>query len=442
MVNSDTIFALSTAMGRSGVAVIRVSGPSAWDGCQLFLGSQNLPIPRQAVTRKLYHPHTHEILDNAMIIGFRAPVSFTGEDCVEYHVHGGTAIIQGVLSALSTLKNHRMALPGEFTRRAFENEKMDLTAAEAVADLIHAETESQRLQALKQMDGALFHLYEDWKDRIAKLLALLEADLDFSDQDLPDDLLLKIRPDMTDVMNEIYNHINDGRRGELLRDGFRLVILGAPNAGKSSLLNQLVQREAAIVSPIAGTTRDVIDVHLNLGGYPVVLADTAGLRHSDDSIEGEGIRRAMDRATEADLKILLFDGTSPPDEKTLSLIDDKSILVMNKCDAKDDHQSYTDKQMIKISALTGEGLENLIGDLINHIKNKMGHADTPVLTRARHREALEKCLESLNRSMIAPLPELIAEDLRLAVRSLGSITGRVDVEDLLDMIFRDFCIGK
>ena len=442
MVNTDTIFALSTAAGRSGVAVIRVSGPSSWDGCRLLLGSQNLPIPRQAVTRKLYHPHTHEILDNAMMIGFRAPSSFTGEDCIEYHVHGGTAIIQGVLSALSTLKNHRMALPGEFTRRAFENGKMDLTAAEAVADLIHAETESQRLQALKQMDGALFHLYEDWKDKIAKLLALLEADLDFSDQDLPDDLLLKIRPNMTDVMNEIYNHINDGRRGELLRDGFRLVILGAPNSGKSSLFNQLVQREAAIVSPIAGTTRDVIDVHLNLGGYPVILADTAGLRMSGDSIEGEGIRRAMDRATQADLKILLFDGTSAPDEKTLSLMDDKSILVMNKCDVKDYHQSYTDKQMIKISALTGDGIENLIAELINHIKNKMGYANTPVLTRARHREALEKCVEALNRSMTAPLPELIAEDLRLAVRSLGSITGRVDVEDLLDMIFRDFCIGK
>lgn len=442
MENRDTIFALSTAMGRSGVAVIRVSGASAWEGCQSLLQTQTLPIPRQAVTRKLYNPVTHELLDNAMIIGFRAPASFTGEDCIEYHVHGGIAIIQGVLSVLSGLKNHRMAQPGEFTRRAFENEKMDLTAAEAVADLIHAETESQRLQALKQMDGALFNLYEDWKNRIARLLALLEADLDFSDQDLPDELLLKVRPDVSDVMHEIYHHINDGRRGELLRDGFRLVILGAPNAGKSSLLNRLVQRDAAIVSPVAGTTRDVIDVHLNLGGYPVVLADTAGLRTSDDMIEGEGIRRAIDRANQADLKILLFDGTSKPDEKTLSLMDNQSVLVINKSDAKECASFDTDNKAIIISALTGDGIENLIEILIERMKNQIGGSDTPALTRARHREALEKTYESLTRSISAALPELVAEDLRLAVRYLGSLTGRVDVEDLLDMIFRDFCIGK
>lgn len=438
----DTIFALSTVMGRSGVAVIRVSGTASWDGCASFLGTQKLPDPRYAVTRKLYHPITGELLDNAMIIGFRSPASFTGEDCIEYHVHGGTAIIQGVLSALSCMKNHRMALPGEFTRRAFENEKMDLTAAEAVADLIHAETESQRLQALKQMDGALFHLYEGWRDKIAKLLALMEADLDFSDQDLPDDLLLKVRPDVSDVMNEIKNHINDGRRGELLRDGFRLVILGAPNAGKSSLLNALVQRDAAIVSPIAGTTRDVIDVHLNLGGYPVVLADTAGLRHSNDSIESEGIRRAITRAEGADIKILLLDGTNTPDEKTLSLKDEKSICIINKVDNPKFNSANFNETDIKISALTGEGIESLVSVLISRIKDIIGGADTPALTRARHREALEKTYESLVRSMKAPLPELAAEDLRLSVRYLGSLTGRVDVEDLLDMIFRDFCIGK
>ena len=442
MTEIDTIFALSTAVGKSGVAVIRVSGAGAWDGCQLLLGAQNLPTPRQAVTRKIYNPKTNELLDNAMMIGFRAPASFTGEDCIEYHVHGGTAIIEGVLSVLSSLPNHRMALPGEFTRRAFENGKMDLTAAEAVADLIHAETESQRLQALKQMAGALFHLYEGWKDRVSKLLALLEADLDFSDQDLPEDLLLKVRPDVSDIIAEIDNHMNDGRRGELLRDGFRLVILGAPNAGKSSLLNRLVQRDAAIVSPIAGTTRDVIDVHLNLGGYPVVLADTAGLRISDDSIEGEGMKRAINRANQADLKILLFDGTTEPDEKTLSLIDDKSIIVMNKSDAEKFNHTDIGRNRIYISALTGHGIEELVLELIQRIKHQIGGADTPALTRARHREALQKCYAALERSMTAPLPELVAEDLRLSVRYLGSITGRVDVEDLLDMIFRDFCIGK
>lgn len=437
----DTIFALSTPAGRSGVAVIRISGSDAWAGCAAFLKSQKLPLPRMASTRKLYHPQTGEMLDHAMMIGFKGPASFTGEDCIEYHVHGGIAIVDGVMRAISSLPNHRMALPGEFTRRAFENGKMDLTAAEAVADLIHAETESQRLQALKQMDGALFHLYEGWKDRLARILALMEADLDFNDQDLPDDLIFKVRPDVTDVMSEIYAHLHDGRRGELLRDGFKLVILGAPNAGKSSLLNKLVQRDAAIVSATAGTTRDVIDVHLNLGGYSVVLADTAGLRQTDNDIEAEGINRAFGRASEADLKILLFDGTKELDQQTLTLQDEKSIVVINKSDA-DQFLYREDDRFVRISTVSQNGIDVLIEKIIAHLKSQIGQSDAPVLTRARHREALENAYISLERSMTAPLPELAAEDIRLVVRFLGSLTGRVDVEDLLDMIFRDFCIGK
>lgn len=438
--SSDTIYALSTPAGRSGVAVVRVSGPAAWDGCAALSSGQKEPIPRQASTRKLYDPKTNEILDHAMVIGFRGPASFTGEDCMEYQIHGGTAIIDGVLRALSGLPNHRMALPGEFTRRAFENGKMDLTAAEAIADLIHAETESQRLQALKQMDGALFNLYEGWKERLARILALMEADLDFSDQDLPEDLILKVTPDVTDMMQAIAAHLHDGRRGELLRDGFKLVILGAPNAGKSSLLNKLVQRDAAIVSATAGTTRDVIDVHLNLGGYSVILADTAGLRGTDDDIEAEGINRAMSRADQADIKILLFDGTQELDAKTLALKDNKSIVVFNKSD--DVNFKMSDDNAIKISALKNDGVEQLVARIVEMLKSVIGGSDAPALTRARHREALENAYASLERSMTAPLPELAAEDIRLAVRYLGSLTGRVDVEDLLDMIFRDFCIGK
>jgi tRNA modification GTPase len=439
---TDTIFALSTPAGRSGVAVIRVSGPSAWAGCTTLLKAQKSPDPRMAVTRKLYHPDTGEILDHAMMVGFLAPVSFTGEDSIEYHIHGGPAIIDGVLRALSKLPHHRMALPGEFTRRAFENGKMDLTAAEAVADLIHAETESQRLQALKQMDGALFHLYEGWKDRLARILALMEADLDFSDQDLPEDLILKVTPDVTDMMAEIDKHLKDGRRGELLRDGFKLVIVGAPNAGKSSLLNKLVQRDAAIVSPIAGTTRDVIDVHLNLGGYSVILADTAGLRLTENAIEAEGINRAVGRAEQADLKILLFDGTQDLDAQTLELQDDKSIVVLNKSDSPDFKAGHHQNEYLAISVLENRGIETLIEHIVSCLKQMVGSGDTPALTRARHREALENAYDALSRSMVAPLPELAAEDIRLAVRYLGSLTGRVDVEDLLDMIFRDFCIGK
>lgn len=440
--SSDTIYALSTPAGRSGVAVVRVSGPAAWDGCAVLSDGQKLPVPRQAATRKLFDPKTHEILDHAMVIGFRAPASFTGEDCMEYQIHGGTAIIDGVLRALSSLPNHRMALPGEFTRRAFENGKLDLTAAEAIADLIHAETESQRLQALKQMDGALFNLYEGWKERLARILALMEADLDFSDQDLPEDLILKVAPDVTDIMDEIKKHLSDGRRGELLRDGFKLVILGAPNAGKSSLLNKLVQREAAIVSPIAGTTRDVIDVHLNLGGYSVILADTAGLRGTDNDIEAEGIHRAIHRADQADLKILLFDGTKELDEQTLSLKDNRSIVVLNKSDDPDFKATPENNDAVKMSVLKNEGVEKLIEQIVLSLKQIVGASDAPALTRARHREALENAYAALGRSMTAPLPELAAEDIRMGVRYLGSLTGRVDVEDLLDMIFRDFCIGK
>jgi tRNA modification GTPase len=436
----DTIYALSTPAGRSGVAVIRVSGAAAWVGCAALLNGQKEPLPRQASTRRLYDPKTQEILDHAMVIGFRGSASFTGEDCMEYQIHGGTAIMDGVLRALSALPHHRMALPGEFTRRAFENGKLDLTAAEAIADLIHAETESQRLQALKQMDGALFHLYEGWKERLARVLALMEADLDFSDQDLPEDLILKVRPDVTDMMDAISLHLHDGRRGELLRDGFKLVILGAPNAGKSSLLNALVKREAAIVSATAGTTRDVIDVHLNLGGYSVILADTAGLRVTENDVESEGINRAINRAREADIKILLFDGTKELDAHTLSLKDDRSILALNKTDETGFKASIDGA--LHLSVLKNDGVDQLVERIVQSLKSIVGSSDAPALTRARHREALENAYAALERSMSAPLPELAAEDIRLAVRFLGTLTGRVDVEDLLDMIFRDFCIGK
>lgn len=442
----DTIFALSTAQGRAGVAVIRVSGPQAWTSFAR-IDSANIPLtPRQTSLRKLTSPTTQAAIDHAMVVGFRGPHSFTGEDCIEYHIHGGHAVTAALLATLSDEDGHRMALPGEFTRRAFENGKIDLTAAEAVADLIHAETESQRLQALAQMDGNLFQLYEGWKDRVAHILAFMEADLDFSDQDLPEDILLKVRPDLADIRRDIRTHLADGRRGEILRDGYRVVILGAPNAGKSSLLNALAQREAAIVSPVAGTTRDMIDVHLNVGGYAVLLTDTAGLRQealgesAHDRIEAEGIRRALARAAEADLKILLLDGTLEQDKNILNLIDDNTLLVVNKMDAVDFRG--TPENAIAISAKTQKGIDSLLHRILESLAAKIGQNHSPALTRARHREALTLALDYLDRSLEAPLPELAAEDLRLALRAIGSITGRVDIEDLLDMIFRDFCIGK
>ncbi|HRK98290.1 MAG TPA: tRNA uridine-5-carboxymethylaminomethyl(34) synthesis GTPase MnmE [Alphaproteobacteria bacterium] len=443
----DTIYALSTPPGRGGIAVIRVSGAASWQGLQaLSIKNKPLPKPRHATYWTLLDPNDpSQILDQAMVITFESPHSFTGEHSVEYHLHGGSSVIEAVLHALSTQHNHRLAQPGEFTRRAFENGKMDLTSAEAVADLIHAETQEQRRQALQQMGGGLSKIYDGWKDRLARLLALMEADLDFSDQDLPDDLILKVKPDLTDIINQISAHLDDNHRGELLRDGIKLVVLGAPNAGKSSLINALAQRDVAIVSHIAGTTRDIIDVHLNLGGYPVILSDTAGLRpdqlgSSDhDTIESEGIKRAIQKAEDADIKILLFDGTKDPDAHTLNLIDDSSILVRNKSDISKQNKNAA---QLNISVKTGEGFDGLLHQLTTLIQSKIGKQETPSLTRQRHRTALEKSLQALERSITAPLPELAAEDLRLAVRHLGSITGKVDVEDLLDMIFRDFCIGK
>lgn len=437
----DTIFALSTAPGRAGVAVIRVSGPAAWQSLKRLTTGDI--VPRQTHLRRLTHPGTGIVLDQAMVIGFKAPASFTGEDCVEYHLHGGTAVVAGVLECLGHESGHRMALPGEFTRRAFENGKLDLTAAEAVADLIHAETESQKLQALRQMDGSLFRLYEGWKERIARILALMEADLDFSDQDLPEDMLLKVRPDVSDIKNEIEAHLQDGHRGEILRDGFHIIILGAPNAGKSSLVNALARRDVAIVSPLAGTTRDMIDVHLNLGGYAVILTDTAGLRDNrDDSVHGqieaEGIRRALARAENAHLRLYLIDGTET--NPVLPAPDMRTMVVVNKSDAPDFTNRNAD---CVISVETGEGIDTLLALLHGRVKEQLETGgDAPLLTRARHREALSLAVEHLDRSMVAPLPELATEDLRLALRALGSLTGRVDIEDLLDMIFRDFCIGK
>jgi len=314
-----------------------------------------------------------------------------------------------------------------------------------VADLIHAETEAQRLQALSQMGGALATLYDGWRENLARALAYLEADIDFPDEDLPDGVMEQTRPILEKLHTEIDNHLNDNRRGEILRDGVHVAVIGAPNAGKSSLVNALAQREVAIVSDIAGTTRDIIETHLNLGGYPVIISDTAGLRpeqlgNSDhDKIESEGIRRALARAHAADIKILLFDATAQTiDTHTQALMDEHSITVLNKIDQKKSNMP----DALSVSVKTETGLDDVTNALVEKIKNIIGTRNIPSPTRARHRSALEECKESIIRALKAPQAELIAEDVRLSMRALGRITGRVDVEDLLDIIFRDFCIGK
>lgn len=442
---SDTIFALSSAAGRAGVAVIRVSGPQSFTSFNALIKRDNIQLIPKTTLRKIYDPVTGILLDEAFIVSFAGPNSFTGEDVIEYHCHGSPAVVEGVLGALGRMDGHRLAQPGEFTRRAFENGRLDLTAAEAVADLIDAETEAQRQQALDQMGGTLARLYDGWREELVRALAYVEAIIDFPDEDIPDSETAKALPAIQKLYDDINIHLNDNRRGERLREGIQVAVIGAPNAGKSSLVNALAQRDVAIVSPTAGTTRDVIEVHLNLGGYPVILADTAGLRpdqlsddNAHDTIESEGIRRALQRAENADIRLLVFDGTNQViDRHTAALIDETSIVVYNKADIQ------TCADQLNISVTTGQGMDQLLAALTQKIGSLMTVSrETPSLTRARHRNALEECAARLNAAMSASLPELMAEDLRMAVRALGRLTGRVDVEDLLDVIFRDFCIGK
>jgi len=404
---------------------------------------QVLPEPRKAEVRAIVDPRTGEVIDRGLAVWFPAPNSFTGEDVAELHLHGGRAILNAVIDLLRALPNYRMAEPGEFTRRAFENGKMDLTEAEAIADLVDAETAAQRRQALRQLDGELGKLYFGWAERLTHNLAHIEADIDFSDEDLPPDIVEQRRKDIQKLLDELTLHLDDKHRGERLREGFTVAILGPPNAGKSSLLNALAQREAAIVAPTPGTTRDVIEVHLDLGGYPVTLADTAGLRESADAVESEGVRRALARAEHADFKILVFDGAKWPamDVTTRTLMDENSLSLVNKNDLIA-QTTPVNSDMLFVSAKTGEGLKGLTTQLIHAIDLRFTASGQPSLTRARHRVSLEECRDHLLRALAAPELELCAEDMRLAVRSLGRITGHVDVEDLLDVIFRDFCIGK
>lgn len=441
----DTIYAPATPAG-GGIAIIRVSGPKAGETMRKLTGKK---LPRMRTVRlfTFRDPETGVKIDQGVVLFFRGPASYTGEDMVEYQVHGGRSVIESLLNAIGGMEGCRLAEPGEFTRRAFENDRMDLTEAEAVADLIAAETEAQRLQALSQLGGSLYRLYDGWTERLKKALAHQEADIEFPDEDMPDGVSSSIMPEIKALILEINDHLGDNRRGERLRNGISIAIFGAPNVGKSSLVNALAQRDVAIVSDTAGTTRDVIEVHLDLGGYPVTVADTAGLREADsDMIEAEGIRRARMRASEADLKIAMFDAQNYPeiDEETASLVDEDTIVVFNKTDLSEPEAAIVrGRDAVHISVKTEKGLRALLERITEEVKSRFAAGgDAPVLTRERHRAALQDCADALTRALETDMPELTAEDIRLAMRALGRITGRVDVEDLLDVIFRDFCIGK
>jgi tRNA modification GTPase len=436
-----SIYALSSAHGKAGVAVIRLSGPQSGDVLRLMAGG--VAEPRVARLRPIRKPENGETLDRGLVLWFPAPASFTGEDMAELHIHGGRAVVEGVLAALAAMPGLRMAEPGEFARRAFENGKLDLTAAEGLADLIDAETEAQRRQALRQAGGALRALYEGWRADVIRASASVEAALDFSDEaDVPEAIAAHARPVVEELAAAISDHLADARGGEILRDGYHVVIAGPPNAGKSSLLNALARRDAAIVSAEAGTTRDVVEVRLNLGGYPVVLMDTAGIREAGGEIEREGIRRSLDRMREADLVLWVEDLAAPLDERGEPPAGDTPLLrVGNKADLVP--VSPTDG-MILISARTGVGLDRLLTALLERVGNRVSGVEWAAITRARHREGLETAKAALADFLLGNPAELElrAEDLRNAATALGRLTGRVDVEDILDRIFADFCIGK
>jgi tRNA modification GTPase len=449
MTTGDTIFALSSGHGRAGVAVIRISGPRARTVLERMAGG--CPAPRAAALRRVRDPLTREVLDGGLVLWFPAPNSETGEDMAELQVHGGRAVVAGVLAAAGKIEGCRLAEPGEFARRAFENGKLDLTGVEGLADLIDAETAAQRRQALRQADGALAKLYGGWRAQLIEAMALLEAAIDFSDEaDVARDAEATARARAGALRDEIARHLDDGHRGELVRDGFQVVLAGAPNAGKSSLLNALARRDVAIVSEEAGTTRDVIEVKLDLEGLPIVVSDTAGIREATGRIEQEGIRRALQRARQADLVVWLADATAGKAALAMpaaSLADDnarEALVVLSKADLVDAARLPSMPGAIAVSARTGQGIDTLTARLAATARARIGGDEVPALTQARHRHHLEQCLASLQAALAqrAEATELGAEDLRRAADALGRLTGAVDVEHVLGQIFSRFCIGK
>jgi len=442
-----TIYALSSGPGISGVAVIRVSGKNTAEVVKKITGSR-LPMPRVATLKKFNKNGGKELIDEGVIIWFPAPNSYTGEDLAEFHVHGSRAVINAMHLAISKIKNCRLAEPGEFTKRAFQNGRINLLKAESIADLISSETEIQRKQAIKIMSGKSSQKFNSWRDKLLKILSHVEAKIDFPEEDLPKNLIKEIKNTSNEVLNEIKKTLDDQKVGERIREGFKIAILGPPNSGKSSLLNYLSKRDAAIVSEIAGTTRDVIETHLNLDGYPVILSDTAGIRSSKNEIEKKGIKIALKRAEDADLRLVIISAKNVDFNSVLrKLLIKNAILVLNKSDLiKGKLNSKLKKyDHVLISIKKNTNLNSLILKIKSKLKNKFSTNEDILITRERHRQNLINCvqhLEKFKKKKLAQDFDKGAEDLRLATRHLGMIVGKVDVEELLGSIFNDFCIGK
>ena len=472
----ETIFAQSSKLGKAGVAVFRISGPKSLFALKHLLKNNNIEfVPRIMYCKKLINPKNQELIDDAVVVYFQAPASFTGEDVVEIYTHGSIAIAAMLTETLLTIDGLRMAEPGEFTRRAFLNGKFDLTAAEGIADLIEAETVWQHRQAVKQVGGGLEELYNGWRQTLLTIIGFLEAYIDFPDEDIPQEILNRVMALSGELKYAIIKHLNDNRRGELLRTGIKLTILGTPNVGKSSLLNFLMQRDVAIVSNIEGTTRDIIEGHLDIGGYPIILQDTAGIRASNDLIELEGIKRAIESAKMADIKIIMLDAIKLSNSPSyfeemadiIDLIDDNSIMLVNKIDLLDkslghchpasvrdidprlrgndimeDRLLPLNKNYLKISIKEKIGLDILLKEIENIAHNIAGLTESPHITRQRQRTCIEKALEYLENFNIENDLVIATEDVRMAIRSLSNVTGKISVEEVLGEIFSNFCIGK
>ncbi len=448
IMDNKTIYALSTVYGKSGVAVIRISGKDAFEVINKMtaLPAENVR-PRYAHFVKLHHSQTKQLIDNCLLLYFKAPNSFTGEDIVELQTHGSRAVINSVLDSLSSIPDFRLAEAGEYSKRAFYNNKMDLTEAEGLADLIDSETAEQQKYALRQMEGGLKNLYDDWRENLLKILAHLEAYIDFPDEDIPSDIEDDMKNNVFKLQKAILEHLNGDSCGERLREGFRVVVVGPPNAGKSSLLNAVAKRDAVIVSDIAGTTRDAIDIHLDLKGYPVIFTDTAGLRETEEEIERKGIEIAYSKIDDADLVVCLFDASKDSVqlfENIQNAFKNKAILVANKSDKLTNEQSSElEKQgCLVISAKQHDGVSVLLDKIASEIANKFTSGSNMLITRRRYKEALGECLDNLQRFSFDKEIELTAEDIRLAAREIGKITGRIEVDEILDKIFGSFCIGK
>lgn len=454
MADRSTIYALSSGRPPAAIAVVRISGPQADAALKALIG--RVPEPRRAMLARVRDPVSGEIIDEALALWFPAPHSETGEGVAELQVHGGQAIIAAVFNALGRIENCRLAEPGEFTRRGFENGKLDLTEVEGLSDLIAAQTQAQRRQAFRQLKGLVGDRAEAWRQRLVQALALVEAQIDFSDEaDVPENLVAPALHAARQLRGEIAACLDDGGRGERLREGLVVAIAGPPNAGKSTLLNRLARREAAIVSPYPGTTRDVIEVSLELAGYPVTLLDTAGIRESDDPVEQEGVRRARERASMADLVLWVTDASAgeapaahwagePPHAEVWSLRN-KADLVPEGREGRNESGIKRSKRSFTISAKTGAGMDSLLVVLKDHASAYFSATEAAIVTRARHRRTLQETVAALDRALddgTGGHEELIAEELRAAATALGRLTGRVDVEDILDVIFREFCIGK